>query len=228
MSTLAVLCLIEDQMNEYIVYKHTNKINQKVYIGLTCQKPYQRWKGGHGYKPKGKAETSYFYNAILKYGWENFSHEILFTGLTKEEAERIEIELIAKYKSDLREYGYNIDRGGNSIGKMSEETKQKLREIHKDKTANAERYKKISESKKGTRLSEEHKRNLSKAKTGRYVGAENHNAKAIVQYSLCMEYIKTWGSIAEARNELGISSGNICRAIKFDRTAGGFRWRYAE
>lgn len=214
-------------MGEYTVYKHTNKINQKVYIGLTSQEPCQRWKGGHGYKPKTLGTTSYIYNAILKYGWDNFSHEILFTGLTKAEAEQKEIELIAQYKSNQREFGYNIDSGGNSVGKMSEETIQKLRDIHKDKAANADRYRKISESRKGIKFSEEHRKNLSLAKQGKCLGKDSPSARAIIQYSLDMEYIKTWGSIIDVQRELKIESANICRAIKYNRTAGGFRWRYA-
>ncbi|MBR6613171.1 MAG: GIY-YIG nuclease family protein [Clostridia bacterium] len=214
-------------MGEYIVYKHTNKINKKVYIGLTRQKPSLRWKGGSGYKPKTIGTTSYIYNAILKYGWDNFSHEILLVGLTKEEAEKAEIELIAKYKSDQREFGYNLDKGGNSTGKMSEETIQKLRDIHKDKAANAERYRKISESKKGVKLSEKHRQNLSQAKKGKYTGKNNPSAKAINQYSLDMEFIKAWDCMEGASSTLGICKANICRAIKYDRTAGGYRWRYA-
>ena len=37
-------------MKEFIVYMHENKINHKKYIGITCQKPTQRWRGGKGYK----------------------------------------------------------------------------------------------------------------------------------------------------------------------------------
>ena len=163
----------------------------------------------------------------MKYGWDNFSHEILFSGLTKEEAEQKEIELIAMYKSNQREFGYNIDNGGNSVGKMSEETIQKLRNIHKDKDANAERYRKIGESRKGIKFSDEHKEKLSLAKRGKYFGKENPIARAVDQYSLDMEYIKTWDCLADAERGLKISKANICRAIKYNRTAGGFRWRYA-
>ncbi len=65
---------------EYCVYKHTSP-NGKVYIGITRQNPIKRWMNGKGY-----AHNTHFYNAILKYGWSNFRHEILFTGLTREDA----------------------------------------------------------------------------------------------------------------------------------------------
>lgn len=92
----------------YTVYIHTNIINQKVYIGITKQTPERRWQNGHGYK------ETYFGNAIKKYGWDNFKHEILFTGLSKEDACEIEIMLIEKYNSNNKEKGYNICEGGQT------------------------------------------------------------------------------------------------------------------
>ena len=215
-------------MKEYIVYKHTNKIDGKVYIGTTSQKPCRRWKRGQGYKPKTAGTTSYIYDAILKYGWDNFSHDILFTGLTKEEAAQKEIELIAEYKSNQREYGHNIDKGGFSAGRMSKETIQKLKNVHKDKEANAERYHKISESRKGMKFSDEHRQHMSQANMGKRVGKDNPTARAVNQYSLNMEYIKMWDCLADAERQLGVCKANICRAIKNDKTAGGFRWKYVK
>ena len=55
--------------------------------------------------------TNYFTNAIKKYGWANIEHKILYTNLSKEEAEQKEIELIKEYKSNKREYGYNLTEG---------------------------------------------------------------------------------------------------------------------
>ena len=62
----------------YTVYRHTNKMNGKRYIGITKQKPERRWQNGYGYV------GTYFGNAISKYGWDAFEHEILFEGFTKE------------------------------------------------------------------------------------------------------------------------------------------------
>ena len=86
-------------MNKYKVYIHIFP-NKKVYIGITSQKEKRRWNNGNGYK-----NNEYMTNAIQKYGWENIEHKILFTDLTKEEAEQKEIELIAFYKSYQKEYG---------------------------------------------------------------------------------------------------------------------------
>lgn len=69
-------------MKSFVIYKHTNLINNKVYIGQTCQELSRRWRPhGEGYKDSPK-----FWTAIQKYGWENFAHEIIETDLTQEEA----------------------------------------------------------------------------------------------------------------------------------------------
>lgn len=96
----------------YCVYKHTNKNNGKVYIGITGQQPELRWKNGEGY-----VSNQYFYRAIQKNGWDGFEHEILEEGLTKEQALNKEKEYIALYKSNCRRYrnptyGYNATDGG--------------------------------------------------------------------------------------------------------------------
>ena len=133
----------------YTVYKHTSP-NGKVYIGITRQKPEKRWANGLGYKG-----NTYFELAIRKYGWNNIEHEILYTELTKKEAEEKEVETIALYKSNQRKYGYNIEAGGNSVGKASEESKLKNSIAHKGKQTwlgrrhSDESKKKMSETKKG-------------------------------------------------------------------------------
>lgn len=94
----------------YSVYKHTFP-NGKIYIGITSLNPEDRWKNGHGYLSRKNNDKYYqplIANAIIEYGWENIISEILFQGLTKGEAQHKEAKLIAKYKSNQEEYGYNI------------------------------------------------------------------------------------------------------------------------
>lgn len=92
----------------YTVYMHTNIVNGKKYIGITCQKPERRWQNGYGYI------KTYFGNAIIKYGWDNFEHEIIADGLSKETACQMEIALIRLFRTNEREYGYNISDGGET------------------------------------------------------------------------------------------------------------------
>ena len=117
-------------MGNWTVYKHTNKINGKSYIGITSRKPEDRW-GTNGYKYQSqKSKYFCFSKAIQKYGWDNFTHEILFTGLTKEDACKKEKELISFYNSKAP-FGYNLTDGGEGTSgyEVSEEFKQRRSEL---------------------------------------------------------------------------------------------------
>lgn len=103
----------------WCVYKHTCTINNKSYIGITCQKVQKRWGVSGSRYLEESAEGNYYHvafaRAILAYGWENFTHEILYTNLTKKEAQQKEVELIAFYHTYIRDQdckGYNMTRGG--------------------------------------------------------------------------------------------------------------------
>lgn len=193
-------------MNNYKVYKHIFP-NNKVYIGITCQSLNRRWDKGRGYH-----HNTYIRNAIQKYGWSNIKHEILFTNLSKEEAESKEIELIAKYKSNQREFGYNIENGGNCTGTHGEETRRK-----------------ISRSKLGNK-------NPMFGKVGelnptfgliRPKGKDCPMSKSINQYTLDGKLIKTWGSLKEITRETGIDFRLVQRCCaKRSKTTHGFLWEY--
>ena len=86
----------------HCVYIHINKINNKKYVGQTKQIPKKRWANGEGYKG-----CSYFYNAICKYGWNNFDHEIIASHLTSDEADNFEKLLINKLDLTNPNNGYN-------------------------------------------------------------------------------------------------------------------------
>lgn len=104
--------------------------NGKKYIGITCKKPNKRWENGAGYR-----EGSPMRNAVNKYGWENIEHVILFEGLTQEEACQKEIEMIAKYKTNIHKYGdtygYNMTDGGEGATghKLTIEQVEKMRQV---------------------------------------------------------------------------------------------------
>lgn len=96
-------------------------INNKYYIGITRQSIQNRWRrNGEGYRTQPK-----FYQAIQKYGWNNFEHKILYEKLTAEEASLIEQRLIVEY--DSIKNGYNISPGGTTTN-HSQETKEKIRQ----------------------------------------------------------------------------------------------------
>lgn len=147
-------------MKTYIIYRHINKINGKSYIGLTCQKAKLRWKNGTGYN---KDTQPVFYNAIQKYGWENFDHEILETDINSlEKANERERYWIAYYHTwiyDSNCNGYNNTQGGDgNLGhKVSDEAKLRMSFAHKGQISWA----------KGKKLSDEHKKHLSEAHLGK-------------------------------------------------------------
>ena len=93
-------------MSNYSVYVHTNKINGKRYVGVTMQVPERRWQKGYGYV------GTPFGDAIAEYGWNAFDHQVILGGLTKEQAFKKEIELIAAFESNNPDYGYNVSAGG--------------------------------------------------------------------------------------------------------------------
>lgn len=134
--------------NNYTIYIHKNKFNGKLYIGQTSQIPQKRWDNGRGYKTSSK-----FYNAILKYGWDNFEHIIVANNLSKKQADKMEEELIQKYQTRNDDFGYNIKKGGNNHT-HSEETKRKIGEANKIAL-------------KGSHWSEEHRQIISQKFTGK-------------------------------------------------------------
>lgn len=194
-------------MGKYIVYKHTSP-NGKMYIGITCQTKERRWRSdGYGYKPK-KGHISHFYNAILKYGWDNFKHEILYENLTKEEAESLEKDLIEKYDLTNPKYGYNSREGGGSNGFLTEETKQKISKSRKGKYCgdrSVEVCKKISQSKIGYEVSEETKQKISNSLKGRFKGKNNGSSKPII----CIETNEYFESAREACEKYNINPANM-------------------
>jgi predicted GIY-YIG superfamily endonuclease len=90
----------------YTVYMHICP-NGKKYIGITMQSVKKRWANGLGYR-----RQKYFFNAILKYGWDNIEHIVVASGLSKQDAGALERKLINKHKTSDRKYGYNNSLGG--------------------------------------------------------------------------------------------------------------------
>ena len=151
----------------YYVYLHTNLINGKKYVGITSQEPEQRWKNGKGYKGQ------HFSNAIKKYGWNNFKHEVLYSNLSETKAKILEVSLIHFYESADPKYGYNVSEGGDIV---SEETKNKISKANKGKVRSEETRKKLSESLSGVNNPNYGKRGAETSMYGRHL-SEEHKAK---------------------------------------------------
>lgn len=134
-----------------IIYIHRNKINGKCYVGQTVREPEMRWMNGQAYlyqKKDGTYKQPKFANAIIKYGWDNFEHLILYDIYSnQDELDAAEIATIAKY--DSFNNGYNCTSGGHGGSKFSEETKKKMSKAKKGKKPSKAARKKMSEARKG-------------------------------------------------------------------------------
>lgn len=110
------------------IYKHTNLIHDNYsYIGQTICDVNHRWENGNGYK-----DCIVFYRAIQKYGWDNFSHEIIEDNIPIEQLDEREAYWIKYYHTYIHDpecCGYNMTAGGSGIRsyQFPDLVKQKLR-----------------------------------------------------------------------------------------------------
>jgi group I intron endonuclease len=124
-----------------IVYKVTNIVNSKVYIGQTIR-DIERRKQMHF--NEAKRSKFYFHKALIKYGESNFYWEILEHCGSKDELDEMEFHYIKQYGSFGRN-GYNLTFGGEGISGF---------------VFSAEARKKLSESHKGRKMTDEAKRKM--------------------------------------------------------------------
>lgn len=109
----------------YYIYIFRNKTNDKIYIGKTNS--VERRKIEHLSKSR-TLDNRHFYNAIRKYGFDNFELNILFECDIEDEAYLKEIDYIKQYKSNNKNFGYNSTIGGEGLKGISEDTRRKMSE----------------------------------------------------------------------------------------------------
>lgn len=154
-----------------IIYKITNILNKKVYIGQTWNVDLKKYFTNSHIHHKGRPKL---FNAIRKYGKSNFTIEKLLSVQTQIEADRIECEMILKHNSINR--GYNIQLGGHG-GKHSNETKVKISNACKGKKISEIIKNKISKARLGMKFSEDTKNKMSVSKIGRHVNTNSEFKK---------------------------------------------------
>lgn len=141
----------------YTVYVHTAP-NGKRYVGITSRKPEYRWRHGEGYY-----QNKHFSSAITKYGWDNFTHDIIVSGVSKETACEMEKTLIAEYMSNDPRFGYNNSCGGENPCQGHKATAEEIERRRKALT--------------GRKMTEQGRMNISEAKKGKPNGKEGKFGK---------------------------------------------------
>lgn len=203
---------------KWCVYVHISP-SGKYYVGITSQKPEARWRNGNGYK-----HNKYFTNAIQKYGWDNFQHEIIAGNITEKEAKNFEKILIEKLQSRNSQYGYNITVGGDGVVGISH--------YGEDNPFYGKHH------------SEEAKIEMSKKRIGKYTGKDNSfygkhhseetkqlisesNGLSVCQFDTEMNLLHEYQSANAASKETGIFHSMIlgcCNNQVGYKTAGGYVW----
>lgn len=226
---------------KFIVYMHISP-NGKKYVGITHRKPQYRFNSGKNYK-----YNVHFYNAIMKYGWDNFEHHILYKDLSFDEACEIEKQLIKKYNLTNPNYGYNKTTGGEGTPGFT------LSEDQKD--ALSKRVKALHNTgwcpmrgRHNPHFRDENG-NVDKSKTkpirdyaikNNYVSRLSRHVeeckRPVNQYDLSGDFIASFESITKAAESVGANKTNIqqvCSRKKTNngsthKTCKGFQWRYAD
>jgi len=220
-----------------VVYKITNLINKKAYIGQTKRSIKERLNG-HFYPGNGSKNTK-LYKAICKYGKENFIVETIDTACSLDELNKKEIYYISLLKSI--DYGYNTRPGGACTEKtpskeetkkkisaatsgknnpmygtkMSDSHKEKLRKINTGKKASEKTRKLLSEIHKGKVFSKDHLDAVAKINSKPIIGI-NIKTRDIIEFEK-IQMVK----------EIGLDPSavvKVCSGVRWQH--GGYMWKY--
>ena len=181
------------------------------YIGQTAHEDFQVRLNGHISDVKN-GRKRHMYNAIRKYGWEQFTIEIVHNfpkqGNWQERLDELEIQEISQ-RGTLAPGGYNNETGGNKNKVLHEDTKELMSAVR-----SGERHAMF-----GKHHQDEAKDLLRDA-----------NRKEVQQWSKDgTELIRTFASIEDATRETGADGSHICKVCKGERkTAGGFHWKFVQ
>lgn len=234
-----------------IIYKIENIINGKVYIGQTIRSFQDRIN-----EYKKRYGNDYLNNAIDKYGWNNFVFSIIDTAETIDELNNKEIYYIDKYKSNISQFGYNLELGGkNSIPSTS--TIEKMSKSHlgikqtdiwvknriaESGTDEAKKYgkKKNDEDKehlsinspkywKGKTRSEETKLKISITKKEKGLSEKQKNSicKEVFKIDVINnQVVQKYESTSKAELFEKVNQSTISRWCKANKVIDGIRWSY--
>ena len=207
------------------IYKVTNTINQKIYIGQTIRDVNIRWKEHCRHLESNMPIC----RAISKYGQENFIVEIIEECSDNLLDER-EQYWIGYYNSFNKEKGYNATLGGQKTGFVMTDKIKKVASLWKEGFCQKEIVEK-------TKLNVEtvHNYLIKIGVTSQDIRErqkqilKKRKSKPVIQYDLEGNFIQEWSSATEVEKIIGIQRRNIGAVCSGRRkTAGGFKWKYKE
>jgi group I intron endonuclease len=170
----------------HYIYKITNLINNKLYIGQTVNIS-KRWSQ-HKTEAKRDDPRMVVNQAMKKHGIENFTFDIIAECETIDDANIIETELIVQYQSHISlGNGYNVSNGGSNAPK-TEEWKEHMSKLFTGRPISEETKKKISDALIGRPLSEETKKKMSEVR-------QNMPAEQRQKISEALEGHPFWGGM---------------------------------
>lgn len=192
---------IENKEKKYYVYMYTSP-SGKHYVGRTCQSQNQRaGKDGSGY-----ISCRAFWNAIQKYGWENFNYEVLETNIIPGRIDERENYWIDFYHSSVDENGYNLLKPSNTKKTATDETRQRMSKAHSGE--NCYWYGKH--------------RPFPKEALEKAVEANN---KPVMQFDLDGNYIRTFESRKEAGESVDRDPTQISECCNTKgKSCAGYQW----
>lgn len=202
-----------------IVYKITNNVNGKIYIGQTTRSLENRWRQ-HRHHPGCRI----LHKAIKKYGAENFTVEQIDAAANIDELNQKEKLWIQHYDC-IAPNGYNLKSGGNRPT-YSEASRQRMSRNHADMSGeNNPRY--------GVRLSDDTRKKISDSHKGKSLSAQHRLRVAMASPKRkCVLNIDTgehFSSSRMAEKQCGLPHGTVSRVCRGEgHTAGGFHWRYVK
>lgn len=229
------------------IYKITNIINQDFYIGQTKCKLNARFRTHKSNAKSSKYINNKFYNAVLKYGINNFKINVL------EECNNEELDNKEIYYIDLLKPKYNTSKGGKSTKGFSGKS---LSNVH-FKNLRESNFKKVYQySLNGDFIQsfnslidagvflghKKHAKQISHCIRGNQPTAcgyiwktelikvekyiKGTTAIKIAQYSIDNKLIKIWDSALQAEKELGFLSCKICLCLSGKRKLhAGYVWK---
>lgn len=220
------------------IYKITNKINGKCYIGQSVNLK-NRIAMHRSMLKHNNEDNPLLVKASKKYGYNNFEISII-KYCNENELDYYEKYYIEHYKSYKRKKGYNIELGGNKHKHLGKEQIEKMKMAKKGKLTGEENpfYGRTHTLEAKKKISEKNKNN--KYCVGRFMSKETrekignankwHLTKDIICYDLNNNFIKKYPSVAEAMRQLKVkSSSNIAHCARGNReTAYGYKWKYAK